>query len=179
MVPPYTRGKSWTLYIGTRAFLWPTHVAEQSWRVHPVNQASLSSLVEPVLPKTGREPRIARVPVPLVTTRSSMLTTSAAISGSTTCLHLPCFWRKTTFPLRSTTRVMANGSHRFPSLARVENADAISNGVTSFVPSVSEQKGCRGLSIPIRWAASTTFSSPASTESWTNTAFTELCVADH
>jgi len=80
-------------------------------------------------------------------------------------------------PCRSNTVVIPTGSQCLPLLASVAYASAISSGVTENTPSVSEHTGSSGLSIPMRWATSTTFSRPASTESWTKTAFTELVVA--
>jgi hypothetical protein len=54
---------------------------------------------------------------------------------------------------------------------------AISSGVTSEVPSVMDATACRLLVIPMRWAMSTVFSGPASTESCAYTTLSEMVVA--
>src|SRR5690606_12153400 len=54
--------------------------------VNPTNQASLLSLLVPVLPATGRPGSAALRPVPDLTTASSATTASAAASGEMTWL---------------------------------------------------------------------------------------------
>ncbi len=60
-----------------------------------------------------------------------------------------------TFPLSSTTAMIARGHARVPRVAMVVKAETISSGTTSNVPSAIEGTGCRGLSMPQRRAIRT------------------------
>src|SRR2546421_13079473 len=64
-----------------------------------------------------------------------------------------------------------------PCAAIVPYAEVISSGETGCDPSVIEQTGSSGETIPSRCAARTTASGPTFTTSWAKIVFTELAVA--
>src|SRR5687768_4725341 len=83
MVPPSTGAPPNSVSIGSRESAWPTQTQAVMSGVAPQNQASPLSSVVPVFPQVV-SPVIARLPVPDVTTLSSVDTAVAAVSGLTT-----------------------------------------------------------------------------------------------
>ncbi len=83
-----------------------------------MNQASVKSLVVPVLPAIGRFSRRARAAVPRSTTPRSSEVTMKAVSARSASLArgVAC---STTLPSRSVMRSIRNGFMRRPWLAKV------------------------------------------------------------
>src|SRR3954451_12403291 len=117
-VPPYTLGKTPTLYIGTRPEGAPIHTAVDSLDVTPTNQASALSSADPVLPATFQPWTAAAVPVPYCTTCCSTEVTVRAFCTETARSTLGLF-RYRTVPSLSSIRSMKYGSWCSPSLASV------------------------------------------------------------
>ena len=96
----------------------PTAVT--SWGVKPTNQASLLLSFVPVLPATGRTPKLAAVPVPLLTTSWSATTASAAASALITWRSTACSGSTTRPVLAATTLMTVCQSTCLPALAKIE-----------------------------------------------------------
>ncbi len=127
----------------------PVHTPTTRSGVYPIVQLSRKSLVVPVLAAAGKGSAsgLSRPIAAIRAASSSKISLMRkATRGSSTCSPATGGCSKSTSPLLFCTCKMATGATFCPSLAKTPYAAAMSNGVTSPPPNVSDSPYALGSS---------------------------------